>query len=103
MYGTILRYRPKSGQDQAILAGTQRWIRERGSKIGFLGQYLLEPDHGSGEWVGIVLFDSEESYRRNVADPEQDRWYQEFRSMLVADPEWTDGTVVALEPASVPL
>jgi quinol monooxygenase YgiN len=103
MYGTILRCRPKPGQIETILTSSQRWVRERGMATGFLGQYLLKPDRDPGEWIGLVIFDSEESYRRNAADPEQDRWYRELRSMLEADPEWTDGEIVALEPASVPL
>ena len=103
MYGSLIRFRPLPGQEETVIAGTQRWLRERGVTTGFVGEYLLKPDDGSGEWAGIVVFDSEASYRRNAADPEQDQWYREFRATLAADPEWSDGEIIALEPASVPL
>jgi hypothetical protein len=41
------------------------------------------------------VFDSEANYRANASDPEQDKWYQELRAMLDADPRWMDGDVLA--------
>jgi quinol monooxygenase YgiN len=103
MYGTIVRYQPKSGQNEAILADAKRWIQECAASTGFIGEYVLIPDDKPGEFIALAIFESEERYRANAADPEQDRWYQELRTKLVADPEWTDGPIIALEPASVPL
>jgi hypothetical protein len=44
-----------------------------------------------------VVFDSQANYTANANDPEQDKWYQEFRSLLDADPRWMDGEVLACQ------
>ena len=48
----------------------------------------------SGELIGVAVFDSESSYRKNADDPKQDEWYRDLRQMLEADPEWSDGDVL---------
>lgn len=103
MYGSIFRFQPVPGREEDILAESRRWLRERGNTTGCVGEYLLNPDEKAGEWIGIAIFDSEDHYRRNANDPEQDRWYRAFRSMLTSDPVWSDGQIIAIEPASVPL
>ena len=104
MYGTVVRIRPKPGQEATILAIRRRWFQERASRVpGFIAEYVLASESAPGELVGLVIFDSQSNYRTNAADPEQDRWYQEFRAALAAEPEWIDGEIVALEPATFPL
>lgn len=44
-------------------------------------------------WVAGV-FETEESYRANVASPEQHRRWQQVRSALEAEPEWHDGHIL---------
>jgi hypothetical protein len=51
----------------------------------------------------LAIFDSEESYRKNAADPQQHTEYEQLRTLLEADPEWNDGEIIAVEPASVPV
>jgi hypothetical protein len=103
MYGTLVRIRPKPGQETTIDALNRRWLQERAPRVpGFIAEYLLASESTPGELVGLVLFDSESNYRKNADDPEQDRWYRELRAALDADPEWNDGEIVALEPATVP-
>jgi hypothetical protein len=51
-------------------------------------------DNNANEYYMAVIFDSEETYKRNAASPEQDMRYQKFRNLLAADPEWHDGTIV---------
>ncbi len=97
MFGTIFRMRPKQGQEQVVEEVFQRWGRERRSNVaGFVDGYLFTSRSHPGELVGIAIFDSEASFRQNADDPEQDRWYQELRAALEADPEWNDGDVIAL-------
>jgi quinol monooxygenase YgiN len=104
MYGTLVRFQPIPGQEQAVIAHAERWIRECGAKVdGFIGEYALTPDNHPGEQLVLALFASEESYRQNAQDPEQDAWYRELRTLLTADPDWTDGTIVSLKPETVPL
>jgi len=44
--------------------------------------------------MGIAVFDSKESYRANAEDPEQDAFYQRWRALMDADPEWNDGEII---------
>ncbi len=98
MFGTIFRMRPKSGQEQVVEEVFQRWQRERRAKApGFVAGYLFKSRSHPGELAGIAVFDSEANFRKNADDPEQDRWYQDLRAALEADPEWNDGEVIALE------
>jgi quinol monooxygenase YgiN len=104
MYGTIARVRPKAGREQATVALLDRWVRERGPKvIGFMTEYVLHSEARPGELLVLAVFASKEAYVANANDPEQDRWYRELRAELADDPEWNDGTIVALERDAVPI
>ena len=104
MYGTIVRFRPRPGQEQAVEELARQWLRERAPKVdGFIAEYGLRPAKQPGELLALTIFDSEANYRQNAADPEQHRWYERFRSLLATEPEWTDGQIFAFEPATVPL
>jgi quinol monooxygenase YgiN len=96
MFGSIFRMQAKSGQAGAVEEHMRRWQRERRPKVaGVVAGYLLTSRDHAGELVGVAVFDSEENYRKNAADPEQDRWYRELRALLQADPEWNDGEILA--------
>jgi hypothetical protein len=104
VYGTVYRCRPKPGRAHVIEDLAERWLRERAPAIkGFIAQYLIRSETRPGELLGLVLFDSKASYEQNAGDPEQHRWYEQFRNALEADIEWNDGEIVALAPATVPL
>lgn len=104
MYGTVIRCRPKPGQEHVLAEISRRWRRERAPKVtGFIGEYILRSDSKPGQVLALVIFDSEENYRKNAGDLEQQRWYEQFRATLSDDPEWNDGAIEALEPATVPL
>src|SRR2546430_17598285 len=96
MFGTIFRMRPRAGQEQALTQMLERWQRERRPHVqGFVASYLLTSRTHPGEVVGVAVFDSEASYQKNADAPEQDRWYQDLRALLQADPEWNDAEVPA--------
>jgi quinol monooxygenase YgiN len=96
MYGTIFRMKVKSGQEQAVVDNFNDWQRERRSKVkGAIGALLMKPDAGSGELVGVAVFEDKATYEANANDPEQDRWFRSLRELLDADPEWEDGEYVA--------
>jgi heme-degrading monooxygenase HmoA len=104
MYGTIVRYRAKPGQAKVVEEIGERWLRERAPSLpGFVGSYGLRPTGKPDELLALVIFETEADYRQNAEDPEQHRWFEEVRPALAADPEWTDGEIVALEAATVPL
>ncbi len=103
MFGTIFRMRPKPGMEAAIEDLFRREAEERPKPAGALAGYLFRPRSRPGELMGVAVFDSEASYRKNADDPEQDRWYRQLRELLEADPEWNDGDVLValLEPSAV--
>ncbi len=104
MYGTVARIQIKPGKEEAVRALDEQWLRERQpEKAGFIAEYALKSERAPGEWLVMCIFDSEESYRKIAADPEQHRHYEAMRALLERDPEWNDGEIVAVEPASVPV
>jgi hypothetical protein len=95
MYGSVYRMKAIPGQEANIAAHFRRWERERRPTVGgAVGGYLFRPRAGADELIGVAVFDSENSYRKNADDPKQDEWYQDLRQMLEADPEWNDGDVL---------
>jgi antibiotic biosynthesis monooxygenase (ABM) superfamily enzyme len=92
MFGTVARLKVKPGEEQAVRQWSERWWRERAPKVkGAVTGYLCKPVNGPpDEYVMLAVFDSKDNYYANANDPEQDRWYQEFRGHLQADPEWSD-------------
>jgi heme-degrading monooxygenase HmoA len=104
MYGTVARIRVKPGQEEAVKTLNGEWLRQRQPQArGFIADYVLRSERVRGEWFLLAIFDTEENYRRNAADPEQHRQYEVLRGLLEADPEWNDGEIIAIEPASVPV
>jgi quinol monooxygenase YgiN len=95
MFGTIYRMRPRAGQEQAIAEHLRRWEREQRPNVaGAVAGYLFRSKDQPSVLVGVSVFDSEASYRKNAEDPAQDSWYRQLREMLDADPEWNDGDIL---------
>ena len=92
MFGTMARIKVKPGQEQALRDMQTRWWRERKPKIkGPVTGYMCKPVGGPpDELLLFVVFDTKENYFATANDPEQNTWYQEFRSYMTADPVWTD-------------
>lgn len=103
MFGTIFRMRPKPGMEAAIEDLFRHDVDERPRPAGMIAGYLFHPTSRNGDLMGVAVFDSEASYRKNADDPEQDRWYRQLRELLEADPEWNDGDVLVadMEPSAV--
>jgi hypothetical protein len=96
MFGSVFKIRPKAGKLPEIRAAMRSRADERGSVAGWRGAYILEETNGD-VWI-MAIFDSEESYRKNASDPEQDKAYRAMREMIEADPEWHDGTISEERP-----
>ena len=101
MYGTLSRLQPKVGQQQAVLDQLFRWEQEYlPNARGYVGGYVFEPAAGPGSApCGILLiavFDSQASYTRHRADPEQDRWEQHLLLLLEEVPEWKEGEITEI-------
>lgn len=83
------------GKRDAVVAQMQKWDREQKPQAtGFLYLALAASNDSPDEIMGVVHWDNTENYFANANRPEQDAWYQQFRSHLVADPEWFDGTMI---------
>ena len=104
MYGTVARIQVTPGQENAVKRANEEWLREHQPRArGFIADYLLTSERVPGEWFVLTIFDTRENYRANAADPEQHRYYEALRASLKREPEWNDGEVIAIEPASVPV
>jgi quinol monooxygenase YgiN len=97
MYGTIARLRVKPGRQQALQDMMQEWDSKRRPKVkGAITGYILTPDNDPNGALMMAVFEDKESYVANAQDPEQDRWFRQFRENLEADPDWTDGEISQL-------
>ncbi|MGH2614314.1 MAG: antibiotic biosynthesis monooxygenase family protein [Thermomicrobiales bacterium] len=104
MYGTVARLQVNPGKEAAFKALNERWQRERKPEVkGFIASYALKSERRPSEWMVMAIFDTEEHYRENAADPEQHRQHERLRALLAADPEWNDGEILTTEPSAVPV
>jgi hypothetical protein len=92
MYGTVCRFQVKPGMKSVMEKITNEY--DALSIIGLSAEYIYQMDRNSNEYFMVVVFDSEEAYKRNAASPDQDARYRLFAEMLAAEPEWNDGTIV---------
>ena len=89
---THFRFRAKPGERQAVIDNFNRWEQERKPKAkGFMRSVMTSNVDDPDEFMVGVMFDTTENYNANSNDPEQGAWFQQLRSLLVADPEWFNG------------
>ncbi len=100
---TLFRMKAKPGGREAVIDMFDRWGRGRMPKVkGFVRSVIVSNLRDPDELMAEVMFDSKENYEANSNDPEQDTWYHELRSHLVADPEWFDGRLERESGAILP-
>jgi quinol monooxygenase YgiN len=91
MYGTIARLTIKPGKLEEL----KQLGQEMSAQIpGLVSEYVFRTDANPDELYLVVIFESEQAYRDNASSPEQHTRYEQYRSLLAADPEWHDGHVV---------
>jgi len=96
MYGTIATMKIEPANATKLSKMLEEWNEaESPGEIGFVAGYLLQLDSDPSTVKMIAIFKDEESFRANVARPEQDAWYQAMRAHLLDDPTWDDGNVIA--------
>jgi quinol monooxygenase YgiN len=96
MYGTVMRGKATPGNRQAVVAVMGEGL----DAAGFRATYVLLPDGDEDAVVAAVIFDDREAYSANAHDPATEAWYERFRALLEADPEWTDGQWVSYLPSA---
>lgn len=96
MYGTVARMYVKAGAEQDFLRITEEI--EGVPMKGMVAVYVYQMDADSREYYMMVLFDSKESYFANANSREQHARFLQLMTVLEAEPEWHDGTVVYANP-----
>src|SRR3954465_8553904 len=92
MYGTVCRFQLKPGMEAQLAKVTGEF--EAVTIMGERAEIVYQMDNNPNEYIMVVVFDSEEAYKRNAASPDQDVRYRMFREILAAEPEWNDGQIV---------
>jgi quinol monooxygenase YgiN len=90
MYGTIARVKIDPTKLEELIALNRRIATAPGQ----LARYIYQMDADPGEVFLVAVFESKEAYWANANSPEQHQRFQEFRALMLADPEWHDGEIV---------
>ncbi len=91
---THFKMRAKPGERQAVIDLFDRWFQNRRPEArGFVRADLSSNIDDPDEFMAAACFADKRTYDLNSNDPEQNAWYVELRSHLVADPEWFNGTL----------
>jgi antibiotic biosynthesis monooxygenase (ABM) superfamily enzyme len=96
MYGTVMRAHVKPENREKFLALMTRY--EDVDVPGYRSAQLMFPENRDNEVVMAVWFEDRASYRKNAEDPAQHERYLEYRALLEADPEWSDGEWIEALP-----
>ena len=92
MYGTVARLKLAPGAEAKMTELMKSDDME--SIDGVVSTTVYKLDSGDNVYIMSVVFESKEKYVANAESPEMDARYQQFRALLVADPEWMDGEIV---------
>jgi antibiotic biosynthesis monooxygenase (ABM) superfamily enzyme len=96
MFGTMYKMHLKPGQEAKMKELEEAWNREMQPLAkGYISSYVIQSKTRPDEYLGMVIFDTEENYYKNAQSPEQDKWYRRMRDCLESDPEWNDGTLIS--------
>ncbi len=91
---TFFRMKAQPGKRQAVIDQFAKWEREhKATARGFQRSIVVSSNDDPDELMAGVRFDSTESYNANSGRAEQGAWFGELRALLVADPEWFNGTL----------
>ncbi len=93
MYGTIAHFRIKPGAKEEFV----KTMDGLGDVViaGWVVDYYFQADADPEEFYLVAIFQNRETYQANAGSTEQHERYMRFRSFLVADPEWHDGSILS--------
>jgi hypothetical protein len=91
MYGTIAHFHIRPGTAEDFIQTMDSF----GDAIidGWIADYYFQADADPHEFFLIAIFADRETYQTNADSAEQHERYLKFRSFLVEDPQWHDGTI----------
>ncbi len=91
-FGTVARYTVKPGHAEKLMSEMGSF--EDDPPAGWLYHTVFRSTTNPDEvWMSVV-FDSEESYRKNATSPDMDKQYRQMLEHLDGEPEWHDGHVI---------
>jgi antibiotic biosynthesis monooxygenase (ABM) superfamily enzyme len=96
MYGTIARFRVKSGAESQLVQLQHEF--EALKVPGYVKSTVYRMDADPGEYYLAVVFDSRESYVANANSPEQDARFRAMLSLMDGEPQWHDGEIIYVGP-----
>ena len=91
-FGTIARYRVKPGHDKELTADMEKF--EDSPPEGWKYHTVFRSTENPNEVWLCVVFDSEQSYKKNADSPEMNSEYKRLLEHLESEPEWHDGHVI---------
>ncbi|MFZ0215125.1 MAG: antibiotic biosynthesis monooxygenase [Candidatus Dormiibacterota bacterium] len=91
MFVTVLTYRARPGEQDAVVALHEDWQRKRRSTAdGFIAGELLYALNDPQTFFDVARFETEEAARFVTANWEQDAGYRRLASLCEAEPVFTD-------------
>ena len=93
MYGTIAHFRIKPGTRDEFIQSMDSF----GESVipGWMVDYYFQMNNDPDEFYLVAVFKDRDTYEANADSAEQHERYLKFRSFLVDDPLWNDGSIVS--------
>ena len=93
MFVTISIYRSKAGEEDAVIALHEDWLRNQQAKAqGYLSGELLRNIQPPREFVAIMRFENRAGALELANDPEQNAWYRRLVSLVENVTVFTENT-----------
>ncbi len=92
MYGTIARFKLKSGADEALVEHLYTFSDLH--VPGFIAEYVYKMDNEPGVYYLSVLFESRAAYAANASSAPMHEFYLKTMTFVDGDIEWHDGEVI---------
>ena len=93
MYGTIAHFRIKPDTRDEFIQSMDSF----GESVipGWMVDYYFQMNNDPDEFYLVAVFKDRDTYEANADSAEQHERYLKFRSFLVEDPLWNDGSIVS--------
>jgi len=94
MYGTIAHVRARPGMEARLKEEIRRF--EEARTPGAIASYVYRMDADSNDYYIAIIFESKAAYVINAQSAEQNARYQALLELLLSEPAWHDGEIVAV-------
>ncbi|MGH2366060.1 MAG: antibiotic biosynthesis monooxygenase family protein [Chloroflexota bacterium] len=95
MYMTILRYRVREGQEEALREHNEEWKRTiRPKATGFISSYVYRSRVEAREWTNIATFVDRDAEMENANNVDHRLWYRHMLEMVEAKPVVWEGELI---------